>query len=307
MSDLPLMGVSARLSSADAANLAEANGLHEMGVRPSLGRYIKAVWARRSFIWNLSASRAYTRNQGSYLGQTWNVLRPVLDASVFIIIFGFVLDATSTGIHNRMAFITIGTFIYSMFSSSVMKGATSIPSNIGLIRSHQFPRAVIPLSTLLTEAVLFLPALVAMLLMSYLTGLFPEMGAVNPTWTWLLIPFAVVLLVIFCAGLGMIFARLGARTPDIANILPFFIGLGRFASAVMFIPDGGTRTGSFQYHLLQNQPVRVYIELFRGVIGAEGNIPLTAHLWVLAALYAVVLFTIGFLFFWGAEETYGRD
>ena len=60
-----------------------------MGVRPPLGRYIAQVWQRRSFIWHLSASRAYSRNQGSYLGQAWAILRPILDASIYVVIFGF--------------------------------------------------------------------------------------------------------------------------------------------------------------------------------------------------------------------------
>ena len=134
-----------RLSSAEAEAVAARAGLDEMGIRPPLGRYIKQVWQRRSFIWNLSASRAYSRNQGSYLGQAWAVLRPILDAAVYVIIFGFLFQSSAPGIDNRAAFITIGTFTYTLFQTSVMSGLNSIPSNLVLIRSHKFPRAVVPL------------------------------------------------------------------------------------------------------------------------------------------------------------------
>ena len=106
-----------RLTSAESEALAARAGLDEMGVRPPLGRYIKQVWQRRSFIWNLSASRAYSRNQGSYLGQAWAILRPVLDAAVYVIIFGFLFHASAPGIDNRAAFITIGTFTYTLFQT----------------------------------------------------------------------------------------------------------------------------------------------------------------------------------------------
>ena len=295
-----------RLTSDQARQLAETSGLRQMGVRPPLGRYIAAVWTRRSFIWNLSASRAYTRNQGSYLGQAWNVLRPILDAGVYVIIFGVVLQVTE-GVLNRAAFITVGTFVYRLFATSVSTGAASIPDNIDLVRSHQFPRAIVPLATTMTEVVLFGPVLAAMLVVSFLTGFLPNMAPVNPTWSWLLIPFAAALLALFALGLGMLFSRLGARTPDIANILPFFLGLGQFASAVMFIPEQRASSGSFHYHLLQDQPVRVFIELFRGLVGAEGTIPLSGRLWTLAVAYAVGVFVIGVIVFWRREETYGRD
>src|SRR5699024_6509957 len=219
-----------RLTSAESEQLAARSGLVEMGVRPPLGRYAAQVWQRRSFIWNLSASRAYSRNQGSYLGQAWAVLRPILDAGVYVIIFGFLFHSSAPGIDNRAAFIVIGTFTYSLFQTSVMSGLNSIPANLQLIRSHNFPRAVVPLSTVMTETVMFAPILVAMMVVTMVTGLLPGMGAVVPTWSWLLLPFAAVLLTVFSSGLALFFARVGARAPDIANAMPFILTLGRYAS-----------------------------------------------------------------------------
>ena len=278
-----------------------------MGVRPPLGRYIKQVWERRSFIWNLSASRAYSRNQGSYLGQAWAILRPVLDAAVYVIIFGFLFHSSAPGIDNRAAFITIGTFTYSLFQTSVMSGLNSVPTNLQLIRSHKFPRAVVPLATVMTETVLFAPILVAMMAVVLVTGVLPGMGAVVPTWSWLLLPFAAVLLAVFSAGVAMFFARLGARAPDIANAMPFILTLGRYASGAMFLISAMVPDELWLKPLLLHQPVAIYLELFRAAFGNEPLIPMTTGLWLEATAWAVGVFAIGFLYFWRAEETYGRD
>ncbi|WP_010549831.1 ABC transporter permease [Brachybacterium paraconglomeratum] len=278
-----------------------------MGVRPPLGRYIKQVWERRSFIWNLSSSRAYSRNQGSYLGQAWAILRPVLDAAVYVIIFGFLFHSSAPGIDNRAAFITIGTFTYSLFQTSVMSGLNSVPSNLQLIRSHKFPRAVVPLATVMTETVLFAPILVAMMAVVLVTGVLPGMGAVVPTWSWLLLPFAAVLLAVFSAGVAMFFARLGARAPDIANAMPFILTLGRYASGAMFLISAMVPDELWLKPLLLHQPVAIYLELFRAAFGNEPLIPMTTGLWLEATAWAVGVFAIGFLYFWRAEETYGRD
>lgn len=302
----PLSSPPQRLTSEQAAELAMQSGLREMGVRPPLGRYLAAVWGRRSFIWNLSASRAYAKNQGSYLGQAWTVLRPVLDATVFVIVFGFIFNG-ARGLENRAAFITIGVFTWAIFQKSVTAGLTAIPSNLGLIRSHQFPRAVVPLSTAMTETVLFGPVLVAMVIVSMATGLLGDMGAVVPRWSWLLLPVAAALLAIFSAGLAMFFARLGARTPDIANIVPFLLSLGRFASGVMFsITITVSETNPLRPFLV-HQPVAVFLTLFRSIFGNEPTIPMTWSLWLQAGAWALGAVVVGFLFFWSAEETYGRD
>ena len=304
----PGLVVSPRLSSDAAAELAQQSGLLEMGVRPPLGHYIRGVWARRSFIWNLSSSRAYVRNQGSYLGQAWAVLKPVLDASVMIIIFGFIFHSSAPGIHNRAAFIVIGSFAYTLFQQIVMAGIGSIPGDLQLIRSHQFPRAVVPLATVMTESVLFGPVIIAMVILVILSGFLPDMGGVVlPRWSWLLLPFAGILLALFSAGCALFFARLGARTPDIANVVPFILSLGRYASGATFSIAGLTGSHSWFRPLLLHQPVQVFLELFRSCFGNEPNIPMSGALWAEAGAWAVGIFAIGFLFFWGAEETYGRD
>lgn len=296
-----------RLTSAESEELAERSGLLEMGVRPPLGRYAKQVWQRRSFIWNLSASRAYSRNQGSYLGQAWAVLRPILDAGVYVIIFGFLFHSSAPGIDNRAAFIVVGTFTYSLFQTSLMSGLNSIPANLQLIRSHKFPRAVVPLSTVMTETVMFAPILVAMAVVAMITGLLPGMGPVVPTWSWLLLPFAALLLTIFSSGLALFFARVGARAPDIANAMPFILTLGRYASGAMFLIPAMIPDGLWFKPILLHQPVQIYLELFRACFGNEELIPMTPMLWVEAIAWAVGIFALGFVYFWRAEETYGRD
>ena len=183
----------------------------------------------------------------------------------------------------------------------------SVPANLALIRSHQFPRAVVPLSVAMTETVLFAPIIVAMMIVSMLTGLIPGMGAVYPTWSWLLLPVAAAVLAVFSAGVAMIFARLAARTPDVGNVVPFLLSLGRFASGVMFFLPNMIGNDSWFRPLFLQQPVAVFLDLFRAVMGNEAAIPMTASLWLKAIAWAVGLFTVGFLFFWRAEETYGRD
>ena len=154
---------------------------------------------------------------------------------------------------------------------------------------------------------LFAPILVAMMAVVLVTGVLPGMGVVVPTWSWLLLPFAAVLLAVFSAGVAMFFARLGARAPDIANAMPFILTLGRYASGAMFLISAMVPDELWLKPLLLHQPVAIYLELFRAAFGNEPLIPMTPGLWLEATAWAVGVFAIGFLYFWRAEETYGRD
>lgn len=304
----PSARLAPRLTSDQAGALAEQAGLRQMGVRPPLRLYIRGVWDRRSFISNLAQSRAYVQNQGSYLGQAWTVLRPILDAATMIIIFGFIFHTSAPGIKDRAAFIIIGSFTYTFFQQIVLGGIDSIRDDLQLIRSHQFPRAVVPLASAMTDVVLFGRVLIAMVILVVLTGFLPDMGGIQtPHWQWLLLPFAAFLVAIFATGGALFFARVGARTPDLANVVPFLLSLGRFASGATFSIAGLTGSHSWYRPILLHQPVQIYLELIRSCFGNEPNIPMTGALWLQAVAWAVGVFAIGFLFFWGAEETYGRD
>ena len=65
-----------------------ANDLEQIGVRPRLGSYLRGLWAYRAFTQVLAVSKAEGENQNTYLGQIWTVITPIINASVYVLIFG---------------------------------------------------------------------------------------------------------------------------------------------------------------------------------------------------------------------------
>jgi teichoic acid transport system permease protein len=279
--------------------------LDPIGVRPPLGQYIKDLWARRAFIRVLGISKAQAKNHSTYLGQIWSLLTPILNAAVYVGIFGFLLNV-SRGVENAPAFIVVGTFMYRFFEMSVHAGSKSIRKNMNLMRSVSFPRAVLPIAGVLTELTNLLPALVVMCIISYLVGFLPGKGSVPITWSWFLLIPAVVLMVIFSVGCAFFIARLVSSTPDLDNVLPFILRVLMYCSGVIFSVDH--YLGEFSWGWIgQYQPVAVYLNLARASILNEPSYPLDGTMWLLGVFWAVVFLVGGFIFFWRGEETYGRD
>lgn len=295
----------AAAGSATPAEIAAAYGLTQMGVRPGLREYVRSLWARRDFIMVLARSKAEVENQNTYLGRVWDVLNPTLNAAVYVLIFGLLLN-TRTGMVNVVGYIVVGTFMYKFFSDSVTDGARSIPRNINLVRSLHFPRAVLPVSAVLGQLTMLVPALVVMACFVLVSDRWMYHVGSAPSWRWLLVVPAVALLYMFSTGVGFILARFGSRWPDVLNFLPFVLRIGMYASGVLFsistIVQHPTLGAIMGY-----QPVAVYLNLARQAMLREPSAPLSLDLWLVGVAWAVVVLVVGFVVFWRDEARYGRD
>lgn len=277
-----------------------------MGIRPGLGAYIKDLWNRRTFISVLARSKARSKNQNTYLGQLWALFTPILNAAIYVAIFGFILQVGREGIENTIAFIVVGVFMFRFFDQSVLAGARSIVKNMGLIRSVQFPRAVMPISSVLAELTVLWPALLVMIVISYFSGFLPFAGDVTIKWDWFLLVPAVLLLWLFSTGAAFLVARWTADTPDLENVLPFALRLMMYMSGVIFSID--RFMGDFSWGwIVEYQPVAVYLYLARSALLDEPAYTPDLTMWLLGIGWAVLFLVVGFIVFWRGEETYGRD
>lgn len=300
-------------TSAERLALAKQHGLRPLNVRPPLGEYIRSLASRWAFIRVLATSTAYAKNQNNYLGQLWAVLNPILNAAVYVLIFGVLLHL-SRGVSNSIAYIVIGVFMFRFVEASVSGGAKSISGKTQLLRSLHFPRAVLPMSTVLSLLTTLVPAIVVMCGITLLSGYIPTYAMVHVTWWWLLLPAAVALMWIFNTGLAFIMARMVASVPDLDNIIGFFMRVLMYASGVIFPVShyvenlGVSETAkTILTGVLDYQPIAVYLYLVRSVLMQEDAFPPSGLMWALGGVWAVVFFVIGFIVFWRGEERYGRD
>lgn len=291
---------------ASVAAAVQKNDLEQIGIRPRLDTYLRELWAHRALIRVMAISRAEAENQNTYLGQLWSLISPTLNASVYVLIFGFLLKIGREGIENTIAFIVVGVFMFRFFERSVMAGAHALTRNMNLVRSVQFPRAVLPTAGVLGELAMLAPATVVMCVISYVSGFLPVAGPVTIDWYWLLAVPAVALLWVFSTGCAFMAARWVAMTPDLDNLLPHVMRILMYASGVIFSVD--RFVGQFSWGwIVEYQPVAVYLYLVRSSLLDEPAYPPDAFMWLLGVIWAVLFGVIGFLVFWGGEERYGRD
>jgi teichoic acid transport system permease protein len=289
----------AALTSAQARALAERHGLRRLGARPALGLYLRQLWRRRAFTWTLATSDAYGKNQGSYLGQLWGVLKPLLQVGVFYVVFGLLMPADARrGIDDFLSYLVIGTFLFEFIASGLNNGGRAISSKVKLVRALEFPRAALPLSVTITELIMMWPAMAVMLAIVLAKGY-------RPTWHWLLLVPAIVLTYLFVLGWGFILARMVSATPDLGNLVPIITQMARFVAGVFFSIETLAAGYGFLGQLAIWEPFAVYLRLARSAILPQ--VHAGAADWAWGAGYAIFFAVTGFIYFWLAEARYGRD
>jgi teichoic acid transport system permease protein len=286
------------LSHEQAAALAARHKLRRLGARPRFAAYVKALVRRRSFIWYLATSGALGRNQGSYLGQVWAVVDPLLHFAVLWFVFGSLLDMRE-GTGDFISFLAVGTFLFGFMASGVIGGSKAISGRLQLVRALEFPRAVLPTSVTLTEMIMEWPAIVVMIVILLIRGN-------HVSWTWLgLIP-VLVLMYGFTLGMAFILARIVSITPDYGNLVPIVITLLRYVSGVFYsIAAVSVKLPVLIATMMSYQPFALYLSLARGCV--QDGFTVTWLDWAWGVFWAVLVGFIGLVYFWQAEARYGRD
>jgi teichoic acid transport system permease protein len=276
---------------------APAPGLQRAGARLPVDEYTRRLWHRRWFVAAYSSASNAVGYEGNFLGQAWQLLTPLLNIAVYYLIFGLLLH-TNQGVPNYIAFLSVGVFVFAFCTYSLTSGARAITGNLGLVRALQFPRAVLPLSTTLVALMQLLYSLVVLIPIVLISG--------EPlTWRWLELVPALALQTTFCVGLAFVVARLGARVPDMTEILPFLSRMWMYTSGVMYSVQVFTRGhAAWVGNVMTLNPGYAYLTLARHAL-LVGS-PASTSSWLIAIAWAVGTFVMGYLYFWRGEEEYGN-
>ncbi|QCR52966.1 ABC transporter [Brachybacterium sp. SGAir0954] len=270
--------------------------LSPVGVRPGIGEYLAQLWERRHFIWMDARHRVATQNSRNRLGSLWLVLKPMLDAVMYFVVFVLILGVTRN-MENYAAYVIIGVMMFRSTMRSIGQGANTLQSGKAMIRAFSFPRASLAISAEIRDALQMTYAVATMLVMIVIIP--PH---VFPAVTWLLVP--VVFLMQFFLNLGITFcmARIGQLFPDTTQLMTFAGRFLMYGSGVLF-PVERFLTHPIAMALITANPIYHMLALYRGLL-MDHVIPPAEH-WAILGGWACGLTVIGFLFFWQGEESYG--
>jgi len=224
----------------------------------------------------------------------WVVLKPTLNALMYGAIFG-VLQGNSKPPGFPM-YVVIGVFLFEFFSQSMNQGAKSITGNTALVQSLSFPRITLPLATVLQQILTLAPMLGVMYVYCLVLG-------ARPTWSWLLVLPLVCIFALFNMGVALVCARLTVHVRDLTQLLPLLNRILFYTSGVLFSVDRILNMFPIMVRLFDFHPIYQVLQIARGsIMGTDYPV----EYWAYLSAWSVLMLAFGIVFFWIAEERYGR-
>ncbi|WP_104053803.1 MULTISPECIES: ABC transporter permease [unclassified Arthrobacter] len=275
----------------------DVRGLQRVGARPGFVDYVVQVWNYREFIFYDAKSRVQSGNRRDRLGSIWLILNPVLNGLTYFLVFGLLLG-TGGGIENFIGYLVIGIFLFQYSSRAITNGGRSIQQNRAVIQAFSFPRATLPIAVNLRELLANIPVFIVMVLIVLLIPPTEEIS-----WLGLLIIPALLLQSIFNLGVGLILARVISKVNDVVHLLSFALRAWMYTSAVFYSYDRFIDQPVL-LEIIKLNPLFNVLDIVRDVL-LYNTVP-DWQSWAVLSCWALGALAIGSVYFWRAEETYGR-
>jgi len=212
---------------------------------------------RRFFdlLWLISVTEFRRTYFGTVFGYLWSLVRPLMLFGVLLFVFTKVLRVGHL-LPYYPVLLLLGIVQFTFFQEATTNAVTSVVAQEGVVRKTQFPRLVIPLTTVLTAAFNFGLNLVVVLVFILAWG-------VDPTWTWLLFPFALMALLVLTIAVSMTLSVLYVRFRDVAIIWTVGAQMLFYATPILY-PLGkyGLNDATIEKFLMLN-PLAVIFEQVR--------------------------------------------
>ena len=191
----------ARASSAELVNRAD-----EM----TFTAVVAGLYRYRGLIKALVLKDLKLKYRGSVFGFLWSLANPLLMIVVYTVAFTYILRIRN---ERFVFYLLLGQLAWTFFAGSVMMSTGSIIDNAGLLRTVLFPRAILPVGTVLFNfaqylltASVFLPVLLAWYQVPFAAPM-------------LLFPVMLSLQVLFTIGLALILATTTAFFRDVKHLV----------------------------------------------------------------------------------------
>jgi lipopolysaccharide transport system permease protein len=167
------------------------------------------------------------RYRGSSLGFLWSFLNPMFMMCIYTFLFFIIGRPSLPGNIPFAAFFLTGYLAWNFFFVASMNAASSVADGGYLIRKSYFPRIVLPLSAVASNAVNYLVSIPLLLIFNAALGVLP--GS-----TILLLPLAIAALLLMALGVGLFIASIAPFFRDILQLMEVVFMAWFFGSPVFY-------------------------------------------------------------------------
>lgn len=244
-----------------------------------IGRTLRGLRQYRHLLRNLVAKDLKLKYRGSVFGFVWSLANPLIMIAVYTFAFTYILRLHTPAF---VFYLMLGVLAWTFFAGAIAMSTGSLVDNSGLVRSVWFPRAILPIATVLFNfsqylltAVVFLPIMMVLY-------------QVVPTAPMLAFPVFLALQLALTIGLALVTSVGTAFFRDIRHFVDVGLAILFWATPVLYettqLPEGLQRA-------ILLTPLSPYITAYHDVFYyRQWPAP---EVWMLAFAYAAIALVAG--------------
>jgi ABC-2 type transport system permease protein len=283
-------GLRARARARANARMADGELVDRTGETTTLRAGVRSLYSYRELVKNLVLKDIKLKYRGSVFGFLWSLANPLLMMVVYTVAFTYVLRVRSEGF---VFSLLLGLLSWTLFSSSASMSTGAIVDNAGLLKSVLFPRAILPISTVLFNVAQYL------LTISVFLPAMMFWHHVPPSPSMLLFPVFLALQVIFTIGVALILATATAFFRDVRHLLEVALSMLFWTTPIVY--ELGQVPERLRLLILLS-PVSPFVVAYQQMVFYR-SWP-ESSVWLIASVYAFGTLVVGAVLFLACEERF---
>jgi lipopolysaccharide transport system permease protein len=217
--------------------------------------------------------------RGSVLGFLWSLVNPLVMIAVYSLAFKYILQNRTEGF---VFLVLLGVLAWTFFANSAMMSTGAIADSGALLKSVFFPRAILPIATVLFNlsqyllmAVVFLPVMLVIF-------------RVPPAAPMLAYPLFLLLQVVFTVGVALILSTGTTFFRDIRHLLEVALMVLFWTTPIVY--ELHQVPARFRLVVLAS-PLSSYVVAYKDIFFHQRWPDLAV--WTFATAYAIIAFAVG--------------
>ena len=254
--------------------------------------FFRSLYEYRELLKTSISKDVRGKYKNSVLGVIRSFLNPLLQIAVYAIVFPLIMRSN---LPNYTVFLCCGLIPWNFFSTATSRTSFTMIENGNIIKKVYFPREILPLSVVTSEAINFIISTIIILVFVLAYG----MGLSK-----YIIFYPLILLVQYflLIGISFIVSSVTVYFRDLQHFIGIALQLLFYATPIVYAPDSIPQ--NFQW-ILQFNPMTYIINGYRDIFYYQ-QMPDFASLG-LVLLISIALTIVGYLIFKKLQKRFAEE
>lgn len=230
--------------------------------------------------------------KNSFLGVLWSFLNPLLQILVYAIVFPLILKNNEK---NYVIFLCCGLIPWTFFATAITRAAFTMIENGNIIKKVYFPREILPISIVTSEAINFFISTIIIIAFVLVYG-------VGITKFILYYPIIFLVQYILILGISFIVSSITVYVRDLQHLIGVAIQLLFYATPIVY--NANTIPENFKW-ILNLNPMTYVINAYRDIF--YNQVAPDVKSLLIVAVIMIAICVVGYMIFNKLQKGFAEE